>query len=406
MTVTEQALGDLRVLDLSQGVSGGYCTRLLAGLGAEVIKVEPPGRGDALRRMGPFLHDAPHAETGALHLHLNSGKRSITLNMASASGRRLLRRLLPDADVLVESFPPGRLAELGLGYERLARLNPRLVLTSITPFGQEGPYARYRGPEIVIYALGGYMMLTGDPDREPLKAYGHQGEYQAGLQTAVGTLTALAARDGRFGRGQQVDVSATEAVAFLLGGPPQVYHFFRQEWRRNGARLVGFGPSYLYPSTIRPCRGGYVHVHSNNRYPELLAALLDEPRLCEPEVLASLMGHADEIDAVTDRWLASRDKWQAVEEAQALRLPFTEVLDPAEVMEGRLGQHGARSFFQDVEQPAAGRLRQVGAPVRMSETPWRLAHAPLLGEHNEEVYCGRLGLSRADLVRLRQAGII
>lgn len=404
--MTEQALGDLRVLDLSQGVSGGYCTRLLAGLGAQVIKVEPPGRGDALRRMGPFLHDAPHAETGALHLHLNAGKRSISLNLTSASGRRLLRRLLPDADVLVESFLPGYLAELGLAYDELARLNPRLVLTSITPFGQKGPYASYRGAEIVIYALGGYMMLTGDPDREPLKAYGHQAEYQAGLQAAVGTLTALAARDGAFGRGQQVDVAATEAVAFLLGGPPQVYHFFGEEWRRNGARLVGFGPNYLYPSTIRPCRGGYVHVHSNNRYPELLAALLDEPPLCEPEILASLMGHADEIDDSTDRWLASRDKWQAVEEAQALRLPFTEVLDPGEVMEDRLGQHRARSFFEDVEHPAAGRVRQPGAPVRMSETPWRVARAPLLGEHNEEVYCGRLGLSRADLVRLRQAGVI
>jgi crotonobetainyl-CoA:carnitine CoA-transferase CaiB-like acyl-CoA transferase len=404
--VTEQALSDLCVLDLSEGVSGGYCTRLLAGLGAEVVKVEPPGRGDALRSMGPFLHDAPHAETGALHLHLNAGKRSITLDLESGSGRRLLRRLLPDADVLVESFSPGYLAELGLAYEALARLNPRLVLTSITPFGQEGPYARYRGPEIIVYALGGYMMLTGDPDREPLKAYGHQGEYQAGLQAAVGTLTALVARDGGFGQGQQVDVAATEAVAFLLGGPPQAYHFLREEWRRNGTRLVGFGPNYLYPSTIRPCRDGHVHAHSNNRYPELLAALLDEPRLCEPEVLASLMGHADEIDAIVDRWLASRDKWQAVEEAQALRLPFTEVLDPGEVMEDRLGQHRARDFFQEVDHPAAGRLRQAGAPVRMSETPWRVARAPLLGEHNEEVYCDRLGLSRADLVRLRRAGVI
>ncbi len=404
--MTEGALADLRVLDLSQGVSGGYCTRLLAGLGADVTKVEPPGRGDALRRMGPFLHDAPHAETGALHLHLNAGKRSVTLNPASASGRRLLRRLLPDTDVLVESLPPGRLAELALAYDELARVNPRLVLTSITPFGREGPYARYLGREIVVYALGGYMMLTGDPDREPLKAYGHQGEYQAGLQAAVGTLTALAARDGAFGRGQQVDVSATEAVAFLLGGPPQAYHFFRREWRRNGARLVGFGPEYLYPSTIRPCRDGYVHVHSNNRYPELLAALLDEPRLCEPEVLASLMGHADEIDAATDRWLAARDKWQAVEEAQALRLPFTEVLDPGEVMDDRLGQHRARDSFPEIEHPAAGRLRQVGAPVRMSETPWRAAPAPLLGEQNEEVYCGRLGLSRADLVRLRRAAVV
>lgn len=404
--MAEQALSDLRVLDLSQGVSGGYCTKLLAGLGADVIKVEPPGRGDALRRMTPFLRDEPHPETGALHLHLNTGKRSITLNIGSASGRRLLRRLVGETDVLMESFAPGHLAGLDLGYKELSQLKAGLVMTSITPFGQQGPCAGHLGPESVVYALGGYMLLSGDPDREPLKAYGYQGEYQAGLQAAVGTLVALAARDEELGRGQQVDVAAVEAVAFLLGGLPQVCHFFGEGWRRNGARLVGFSPHYLYPSTIRPCRGGYVHVHSNNRYPELLAALVGEPRLAEPEMLGSLMAHADEIDAAVDRWLADRDKWQAVQEAQALRLPFTEVLDPGEVIEDRLGQHHARGFLEEVEHPLTGRLSQPGAPVRMSETPWRTSRAPLLGEHNEEVYCGGLGLSRADLVRLRQAGVI
>jgi crotonobetainyl-CoA:carnitine CoA-transferase CaiB-like acyl-CoA transferase len=401
------ALSGLTVLELAEGVSGAYCGKLLAGLGADVTKIERPARGARLRKAGPFPNDRPHIETGALHLHLDSGKRSLTLDLHSPTGRRLLRRLTAKADVLISSITVAALESLGLDHERLSAENDPLVLTTVTPRGASGPRSTTHATEIVIYALGGYLMLTGDPDKEPLKAYGHQGEYQAGLQAAAGTLVALTARDhAGFGRGQHVDVAATEAVAFLLGGPPLDYYFFGREWRRNGTRLSGFPDNYLYPSTIRPCKDGYVHVHGHNRFPELLATLMHEPRLAEPDLLAAMFGHADEIDAIMDRWLAMRTRAEAVEQAQELRLPFAAVLDPSEAVEDAAGVHAAREFFVEIEHPVAGRAKQPGPPIRFADSPWETRPAPLLGEHNEEIYCGMLGLSRRELVRLRQAGVV
>ncbi len=400
-------LSDITVIELAKDVSGAYCAKLLAALGATVIKVEPPG-GDPGRRRGPFAQDRPHPETSLPFLHLNTDKESITLNIGRASGRLLLGGLLRDADVLVESFPPGYLASLELGHDWLFTLNPRLILTSVTYCGQTGPYALFRGSEIVVYALGGYLLVTGDRDKPPLKAYGHQGEYQAGLQAALGTMVALSYREAR-GQGQQVDVSAMEAVSFLLGGPPQIYYFEGDIPKRNGNRLVGFGPRMGYPSTIRPCRDGWVHVHTNYRHPELLATLIGDDWLADRQMLGEAYAHADEMDAVIDRWLAARDKWEAAAAAQELRLPFTEVLSPAEVIEDRHGHHHARRSFQELDHPAAGRLLQPGPPVRLldeGESTFEMRRAPLVGEHNVEVYCQRLGLSRRQLPWLRAAGVV
>lgn len=399
-------LNDIVVLDLSRNVAGAYCSKLLASLGAAVIKVEPPG-GDPVRRLGPFWRERVHPETGIPFLHLNTGKQSISLNLETRTGQRLFKRLLSACDVLVESFTPGYLADLGLDPESLAALNPGLILCSVSYFGQSGPYARFRGSDMVASALGGLLLLVGDPDKPPLKPYGYQAEYQAGLQAAVGAMVALAYRDGG-GQGQQVDVSAMEAASFLLGGAPQVYYFEGKVPLRNGNRLVGFGPSMGYPSTYRPCRDGWVHVHTSYRNPELLAALVLDERLSQPEVLQESFAHADEIDAIVDMWLADRDKWEAAAAAQELRLPFTPVLSPAEVVEDRQKHLEARRFFRSVNHPLAGALLQPGPPIRLNtgQEADDLPRAPLLGEHNVEVYCRRLGLSFHDLSRLRAAAAI
>jgi crotonobetainyl-CoA:carnitine CoA-transferase CaiB-like acyl-CoA transferase len=398
------ALSGVSVVDASGGVAGGYCTKLLAGLGAGVIKVERPGVGDTLRRAGPFLLDVPNVETSAMHLHLNAGKRSITLDIASPTAAALLHRLLEGADVFVVGDTAGQrttLSASALG-ERL----PQLVVASITPFGTTGPDAHWRAMDIVSHAAGGYLAMTGDPDRAPVKPYGHQAEYQAGLHAALGVVAALTSRERCGSGGQHVDVSTAEASSFLVGGALARAFTFGRESKRNGTRPVGFPPGYLYPSSIRPCAGGYVYVHRHNRFPDLLAALMGQPRLAASDVLAEPLGHADETDAIVDRWLASRDKWRAVEEAQELRVPFTEVLDPGEVVEDRLGQHAARSFFVDVQHPVAGTVRVPGAPLAMPVTPWATRRAPLLGEHNDEVFAGELGLARRSLQRLSAAGVI
>jgi crotonobetainyl-CoA:carnitine CoA-transferase CaiB-like acyl-CoA transferase len=403
------ALDGLRVIDLSEDVSGPYCTKLLAGLGADVIKVEPP-TGDGGRRAGPFPGDLPHRERSGRFLHLNTGKRSVTLDVATATGRRLLDRLLDRADVLVIEGSPPRWSALGLDATALAASHPRLIVTAISPFGRSGPYHDFVGGELVEYALGGYLTLTGDPDKPPIKAYDSQVELQAGLQAAVGTLAALRGRalaeaSQADGAGPSVvDVARYEAAVFILGGPAQVQAVQGDDYKRNGTRLIGLGDFHPYPSTLRPCKGGYVHAHSNNRHWDLISVLMEDPRLAAPELLEAPTRHADTIDALMDEWLADKDKFEIVRRAQELRVPFTEVMTPADVLADP--HYEERGFWACIEHPEAGALRQPGPPVRMAATPWETRRAPLLGEHNVAVYEGELGLSTADLARLRAARVL
>ena len=207
-------LSDLRVLDLSDGVAGAFCTRLFAGYGAEVVTVEPPA-GHSLRRHGPFAGDLPHRETGALWLYLGAGKRSATLDITTRTGQRLFRRMVEDANIIVESFAPGRMGELGLAYEALTEIKRRIVLVSITPFGQTGLRAGWKATNLTSFASGGQMALTGDPDREPLVPAGHQAEYQAGFQ-AFAAATVAAVNADAYEVPEHVDISAQECMASAL----------------------------------------------------------------------------------------------------------------------------------------------------------------------------------------------
>ena len=327
------SLSVLRVLDLSEGVAGAFCTKLLAGFGADVIKIERPGGGDPLRRHGPFPDDLPHPEKGALFLYLNTRKKSITLDIAQRSGALILRRLVEEAEVVVESFPPGYLAELGLGYESLARIKPRLVMTSVTPFGQDGPYAGYRATNLTVFAAGGQMAVTGEPDREPLKNGGYQAEYQAGLHAFAATAVVAFSADATE-VGQHIDIAAMECLVTALEPHVSSWAYLRRDiGRRRG--------------NVESARAPIAPVHT-------VQDLLEAPHLrARPD-----------------------------------------------------GRPSGRGFFQEVEHPAAGRLVYPGSPFRLGAIPWQAVRAPLLGEHNEEIYCGELELSREELVVLRASGII
>ncbi len=369
------ALEGIRVIEAGTGIGPSYAGRLLAGLGADVIKLEPPD-GDPLRREGPFPGDVPDPEKSGLFLHLNTGKRSVV------GGSDELRRLLGSADVALLSGNPRELKAAGIDLAQLRDDFPDVVFANISWFGLTGPYADYAGTELVAYAVGGYAILTGAPEREPLKSYGSLIEYESGAQAAVGIMAALHARRST-GRGQLVDVSAMESATFLLGGVEQNAYFYGNVARRNGARLLGFPARYSYPSTMRPCKDGFVHAHSNNRHLDLLGALIPNPRLLDPDLLDAMMGHADEVDAIMDEWLADKTRRDIVEQAQSLRLPFTEVLEPGEVMAEP--HHRERASFVTIDHPGAGPVSQPGAPMRMSATPWRNAPAPTLGQHTAEV---------------------
>lgn len=399
----EGSLHGIRVLEIAQGVSGPYSGKLLAGLGAEVLKVEPSG-GDEARREGPFPGDVPDVERSGLFLHLNTGKRSCTLNLACKDGQGLLGRLLTVGkfDVLILGHRPAELEALGLDPAILVRDNPSLIVVNVSPFGLTGPRRNWLGTELIVYAASGYMSLTGSAEREPIKSYGHLIEYQAGAQAALGVLAALFARE-KTGAGQVVDVSQMEAGTFLLGGVEQIAYFHRRVVLRNGTRLLGFAPQHSYPSTIRPCADGFVHCHSNNRHLDLLGVLIPHPRLSDPEVLSALMGHADEIDEIMDEWLADKGKRDVVAAAQELRLPFTEVMAPGEVMGD--SHHKERGSFVVVDHPGAGPIQQPGAPFRMSESPWITAPAPELGEANPDV-AGELGLQPGELAMARALEVV
>ena len=354
-----------------------------------------PASGSPLRRRGPFRHDVPDAEGGASHLHLDRGKRSIRLNLEQAAGRRLLHELLDESHVLTIDIDSRGWLELGMDLEAIAARHPDLQICAITPYGLDGPKASWRGSELTLYAAGGYLRIGGEPGREPVKAWGEQGHIQAGLHAALGIVSALHSGSG----GQLIDTAIFEAVAFLLGGGYQHAWFSNHEPVRNGARLVGFGPGHLYPSTIRPCADGWVHAHCNNRYPEAMAVLFDQPRLAEPALLKRLMGSADEVDELMAPMLMQTSRREVVRRAQELRIPFTEVLAPSEVTADVDGHLTSRSFWHKTEHPRGGVYLAPGPPVRFGRTTWADGVPPRLGRDNAALGCP------AELARWRRAGV-
>jgi crotonobetainyl-CoA:carnitine CoA-transferase CaiB-like acyl-CoA transferase len=415
-----QALQPYRVLDLT-GAIGWTCGKLLADLGADVIKIEPPG-GDPDRRWGPFYGDIPHPERSLAWAAHNTNKRGITLNCDSADGQALLRALARHADVLVESFAPGFLAARGLGYRQLSVLNPRLIWTAITPFGQDGPYAQYRATDLVGVAMGGLMSVCGDADRPPVRPRPAQAYVQAGLHAAVGTLLALHAR-ARSGEGQYVDVSMQHAVTWTILPTRQYWEVSRVLVERAGTARA-FGDQLR--RIIFPCRDGHIALmgvlHAREWGP--MVAWLASEGMAEDLTDDSwrlLVEHAGpgpltqaalteaelaHVDGVLTRFFLKHTRAELWAEAQRRRITLFPVSTPRDLLAHP--QLQARDFFVPLAHPEWGAvLRYPGAPYRLSETPWRLRRrAPRIGEHNDEIYGGELGLSRAQLAVLLAAGAI
>ena len=411
---TPTALGDVRVLDLTSEL-GAYCTKLLADLGADVIKIEPPG-GDPARNVGPFYHDEADREKSLYFLNLSTNKRSVTVNLDDEAGREAFRRLVPTADIVVESFPPGHLDGLDLGYERLQALRPDIILTSITGFGGWGPHSGYLAPDIVGVAMAGIMWLAGDPQDPPNLPPGYQGYLSASIQAAAGTMLALYHRDVT-GEGQHVDVSMQEALLIAEETAMQFYDLNKTVRGRTGGRgqlavtIPGFGTYETKDGWVV----SYVGAPGGAPWTELLAWMeadgMAEDLAAEPyrsvieqfgmRFLTRVMLDAEErekiipklqhIDEVLRRFFTSKTTWELYEQGQGRRLLIGMVSTPEDLAKNP--QLNARDWFQEVEQPNLGTLRYPGPPYRLSETPWRIARRPpLLGEHNADVL-GEAGLA-------------
>lgn len=402
-----QPLADLKVLDLSWHVAGPYCTKLLADYGADVIKVERPLTGDPSRSYGPFPQDVPHQERSGAFLHLNTNKQSITVNLKDAAGRRIILQLARWADVVVDNFSPGTLAGLGLGHEELAALNPRLVCCSISNFGQTGPYRDWKATEFILAAMAGFTYITGVQEREPLKSVDHLQEYQGGAHGALAIMGSVLRRQEQ-GAGEVIDVSIFEVAA----GSPD----------RRGTYLSGYAYTGLdgkresplggaLPLGMYPCKDGFINivVSPPGRWPRFLEMLgrgdlVQELEIRRPGYWATPQAR-ELVDTLLYPWLLERTKQEVFDAAQRARIAAAPLNTPTQALAEPHLQ--ARGYFAQASHPVAGLLPYTGPSFRMEGEGWMLrSTAPLLGQHNEKVLGGLLGLSAAELTLLRETGAI
>ncbi|HLB22980.1 MAG TPA: CoA transferase [Dehalococcoidia bacterium] len=394
-------LSSLRVLDLTAGVSGPWCTKLLADYGAEVIKAERPAVGDESRGHGPFPGGVPDRERSALFLWLNTSKRSITLDIETATGRELALRLATQCDAVVVDQSASELGRLRLTHEDFAAVNPRIVTTSVTAFGLSGPYADWRATNLTSYATGGQHYLTGDADREPIQNGGYQALYQAGTWAFGATLAAVwNARET--GAGQRAEVAGQEVMAAIL----EIY-MPDFAYRKAETLLTRRGNMATAVVGIYPVIDGHIGIHAMPKnWPQLLDAL-DMHWMAEDERFRdnrARLRNNDELMAQLYVWTAGVTKAEAYERGGRHRAPISPVNTMADLL---ASPHlGARGFFREIEHPAAGNMRYPGSPARMPATPPEVRAAPLLGQHNAEVYDGLLGIAGRELAALSAAGVL
>ncbi len=377
-----QPLAGLVVVELATGISGPYSAKLLADFGADVIKVEPPD-GDWARREGTREGERPDPEASPLFLHLNTNKRSVVLDLTTKQGVEQAAALIMTADVVIESHRPGELAELGLDLEALRLARPELVVTSVTPFGQDGPYAQLPATEIVNYALGGPMLATGDPDREPIKMAGNVVQYHCGSVGALSTLAAVTLAEVS-GQGAHVDVSNFETQAASIDRRATLAVGYQYDGG-NGYR-VGGGRVGAIPAGIYPADDGYCQIVFAPNWMPRVAEMLGDDELSER--IANPAWYDDEeipdlLNAAVFTWTLQRSKQQTMVDAQARQLAITPVNSTTDVLADE--HFRSRGFWQRWEHPVVGAYEAPGAPFRLPEGWQARRRPPLLGEHTDEV---------------------
>lgn len=410
-------LAPYRVLDLTDE-KGSLCPKILGDLGAEVIKIEPPG-GSSERKQEPFYQNIPHPEKSLFWFAFNLNKKGITLDIEREDGQAILRKLVAKADFLVESFAPGYMESLGLGYNDLIKVNRQIIVTSISPFGSTGPYSRMEASDIGIMALGGYMSVCGDPDRAPLRISYPQAYFHASASAAVGTLIAHYYRS-LSGEGQHVDVSAQQAVVWLLMGAAQSWDLNQIIQPREGIFYTAPGGATLR-QIVYQCKDGWVSMLLRGPPTGIPGARALANWMAEEGMASDFLKRFDwnkfepgrmakeEMDAITKEianFFLSKSKAEIYNEAVKRRVVLCPVATAKDAVESI--QLDARKFWMKVEHPELGEsLTYVGPPFKSPQVESRQFHrAPLLGEHNIEVYQKELGLSRRQLVLFKQAGVI
>lgn len=383
--VPAQPLDGVHVVEIGGWVSAAFAGKILADLGAEVVTVEPPG-GSALRRYGPFPGGQPDPDTSGLHLYLGTNKMSATLDLEHNEARSRLRRLTAGADIVIHDTPRAEAERLGITYEALRAGNEDLIALELSPFGQAGPYAGYKGFEINAAALGGVIMQLGLPGHPPLNPPLFIGHYQAGLTGALAAMVALTSRD-RVGVGQRIDLAEADSWAtFHTGNGVVQWLFGDRRTMRHGRRVAG-GP---YPNTILACKDGEIRLQAMTkrewrRIIDMMGspAWADDPRFQDRLKMNEM--YADELDGLIAAWLSTQTKDELFQKFYDFGVPFTPVNTAADFLDHP--HLKARRFFVEVEHREAGSLRQPGPPYKFTKTPCRIRRpAPLLGEHDGNAF--------------------
>ena len=403
-------LNNIRVIDASTGIAGPYAGKMLADYGAEVIKLELPDAPDFSRGVGAFPDGLPHSEKSALYLHLNAGKKGVTLDLSTPEGRRMFRELAARCDVVLESFRPGQMAEWGVGYHDLRDARGDIVMTSVTPYGQSGPHKDYEYTELTIFASGGAMHREGLPDREPLRYGAEIAQYFSGTTAAAATMIALFGVAMQ-GEGEWIDISIQECFA---GHPHQVGR--RTPWiygnepdPRKPPRLAAAGMREPYAVGSFRCKDGYVSFLplGSRMWPQLArmidrADMINDPRFATPDDRTE---RREELEAIFQGWFDEHTRMEVFAAGQREMLPCAPIMESYEALENP--HFRERGYFVDLMHPDAGSLTYTGLPFRLSDdTPTHNTAAPRLGEHNGEVYGELLNIGGAELAELRAKGVV
>ena len=418
---SESFLGGYRALDLTDE-KGLLCGRNLGDWGADVIKVERPG-GDPARNIGPFYKDIPHPEKSLYWFATNANKRGITLNLETLDGREMFRRLAKTADFVIESSAPGYMDSLGLGYKELEKIKPGIIMTSITPFGQAGPYSQFKGSDMVLWALGGMMYINGDSDRPPVQLSMPQAYFHGGMHGAMGSVMALYHRE-LSGEGQQVDVSIQEAIDFTNLMADETYDILGVNMFRSGPYFLSARPEPMGPLYERfnwECQDGYVIAYLRGGALGYKASSRATVAWMREEGMAGELDTYDwdtynfatltqedrlRLEKPVMEFLKTKTKKELTERAVRYGIVLAPVRTVKEVVESE--QLQARGYWIEVEHPELGEaITYPGASVKAGPAPWHIyRRAPLIGEHNEEIYIGELGFTREELAALKARGII
>lgn len=400
----EVALQGIKVIELGNSVSVSFCGKLLADLGADVIKIEKPGEGDITRGAGPFLNNIRGCERSGLFIYLNTNKYGITLNLENPTGREIFRSLAKQTDILLEDGSNDKMALLGLDYNELSSINHALVMTSITPFGQTGPFKDCKANDMTLWHMGGAGFRTPSQvtssDQPPLWIK-HMAGFLSGIIGAIATLSAVRVqRQTKIG--QFIDVSQLESVAFSAS-PSLAYWSYEH---LNVPRVVR--PDHA-PDDFIKCKDGWIFSECSEEHQwQRFVEMMGNPEWAEIELFkerTSRAEHWESLEPLILEWTMQHTKAEIFKMAKEKKSPLAPVNSIAEAVEN---QHfRERGFFVDIEREGTGKVTCPGAPFKLSETPWSIRRAaPLLGQHNKDIYCKQLGYTENDLLKLNKVGII